>query len=425
MIKPTIVQWLQTNSDAKGIPNIAHQHWLDFIKQYDKQDIKDSLAEYIVSNKISFPLSDITTEEFEELFIKFTKTSMLGEFKDVDTVLEKHDYAYKYADNPLGVIDKSHAYNSVSNYFQQRNRMQCGSVLVKSPWAYWHDQTLLAKMNWHFWRIGALVGRDINSAMFREAFRIGTYTATQFRPSVAKAVYERHRAEHILDTSCGWGDRLAGFYATPNTKSYTGCDPNPEVYAVYKQQCLEYERLLGHRANIIEHSDHFVCEGSKRVEIWNLPSEDVDWERYSETFDCYFTSPPYYATEKYAETTDRANEQSWARYPSFDEWKWKFFFPVNRKIWNTLKLNAWMMINIVEPLNGKFKLCDGMVNDILTYPMANYVGKIGMRLQARPHSIVNADKNAVFVEPIWVFRKGTVKYDVAESSTFNQLFIFE
>lgn len=425
MINPTIVNWFQAHSNAKGVPSIPHDVWLEFIKQYDKQDIKDSLAEYIVSNKIAFPLSDITTEEFEELFMKFTKTSMLGEFKDVDTVLEKHDYRYRYADSPLGVIDKSHAYNSVSNYFQQRNRMQCGSVLVASPWAYWHDRTLLAKMNWHFWRIGALVGRDINAGMFREAFRIGTYTATQFRPSVAKAIYERHSAEHVLDTSCGWGDRLAGFYATPCTKTYTGCDPNPDVYAKYKEQCLAYERTLGHTATLIDLGDHFVCEGHKRVEIWNKPSEDVDWTQYAERFDCYFTSPPYYATEKYAETTDRASEQSWARYPSFDEWKSKFFFPINRRIWDTLKPNAYMMINIVEPVNGKYKLCDDMVEDILTYPQANYIGKIGMRLQARPHSIVQADKNAVFVEPIWVFRKGTDKYDIVEASTFNSLFEFE
>lgn len=424
MINQTIVQWFQTHSDAKGVPNIPHAVWLDFIKQYDKQDIRDSLAEYIVSNNIAFPLSHITTEEFEELFTKFAKTSMLGEYKDVSPVLEKHPYKYKYSDKSLGVIDKSHAYNSVSNYFQQANRMRCGSVLVASPWAYWHDKELLAKMNWHFWRVGSLVGRDINAGMFREAFRIGTYTATQFRPSVAKALYEKHRAEHVLDTSCGWGDRLAGFYATPCTKTYVGCDPNPEVYAAYMKQCLAYERTLGHRVILLDKKDHFVCEGSKRVEIWNRPSEDVDWSKYQNQFDFYFTSPPYFATEKYAETTDQKDKQSWARYPSFDEWKHKFFFPTNRRIWDTLKSNAYFMINIVEPVNGKYKLCDDMVDDILTYPEANYLGKIGMRLQARPHSIVQADKNSVFVEPIWVFRKGTDKYHVIESNTFNQLFEF-
>jgi hypothetical protein len=51
-----------------------------------------------------------------------------------------------------------------------------------------------------------------------------------------------------------------------------------------------------------------------------------------------------------------------------------------------------------------------MVDDILTYPNAHYLGKIGMRMQARPHAIVNASKNSIFVEPIWVFRKNTDQY---------------
>lgn len=419
-----IIKFFKNNSDARGIPNIPHATWLEFINNTDKDTVRHALADYVIDNGISFPLSEITTEEFEELFIKFAKTSMLAEFKEVTPVLEKHPYKYAYADQPLGVIDKSHAYNSVSNYFQQQNRMQCASVLVPSPWAYWHNRELLAKMNWHFWRVGALVGRDINAGMFREAFRIGTYTATQFRPSVAKAIYERHAAKHVLDTSCGWGDRLAGFYATPCTKTYVGCDPNPEVYAKYKEQCLAYERIQGHTAQLTEYDNYFVSEGSKTVTIYNLPSEDVDWHQYADTFDCYFTSPPYYATEKYAETTDRSDQQSWARYPTFEEWKHRFFFPVNRSIWATLKSGAYFMLNIVEPVNGKYKLCDDMVDDILTYPVANYLGKIGMRLQARPHSIVQADKNAVFVEPIWVFRKGLNKYDIVEATTFNQLFEF-
>lgn len=412
MIIPKLVLWFKNHSDARGIPNIPNAVWKDFISQHDKQDIKDSLAEYITTSGVPFPLTEITEEEVVGLFTRFAHTSMLSEYKLFDQILEKHPYRYTYADRPLGVIDKSHVYNPVSNYFQQANRMRCGSNQTASPWHYWHDPAMLASMNWHFWRSGALGSSDVCAATFRSAFRIGTYTATQFRPSVAKAIYERHGAEHVLDTSCGWGDRLAGFYATACTKTYTGCDPNPEVYVTYKQQCLAYERMLGHSARLQEFDDHFVCEGSKHVEIWNLPSEDVDWHRYTEKFDCYFTSPPYFSTEKYAESTDKSEDQSWSRYPTFEQWKQNFFFPTNRRIWDTLKPQAYMMINIVEPVNGKYKLCDDMVDDILTYPQSNYIGKIGMRLQARPHSIVNADKNAVFVEPIWVFRKDSDKYDV-------------
>jgi len=34
-----------------------------------------------------------------------------------------------------------------------------------------------------------------------------------------------------------------------------------------------------------------------------------------------------------------------------------------------------------------------------------------MRMQARPHAIVEADKNSIFVEPIWVFRKNNSHHE--------------
>ena len=37
-------------------------------------------------------------------------------------------------------------------------------------------------------------------------------------------------AKTVLDTSCGWGDRLAGFFAS-DAEEYYGCDPNPNTYA--------------------------------------------------------------------------------------------------------------------------------------------------------------------------------------------------
>jgi hypothetical protein len=66
---------------------------------------------------------------------------------------------------------------------------------------------------------------------------------------------------------------------------YVGCDPNPDVYAVYKTQCVEYETILGNTPTLVDNGDHFVCTGSKTVKIYNLPSEDVDWKQFQNTFD--------------------------------------------------------------------------------------------------------------------------------------------
>lgn len=426
MPNQNLVNYFTTHSDSRGIPFIKNQVWLQFITQHPANEIKEALAEYITANNIPFPLKEITQDEFEENFLKFCRTSMMNMYKDFDNVIEKHKYKYKYDDNPLGVLDKSHAYNISSNYFQQANRMKCGSNQVDSPWEIWHTKHKLYRMNWHFWRAGTLGKSDVSDSTFRSAFRIGTYTATQFKPNVAKALYEKHNAVNVLDTSVGWGDRLAGFYATPNTKLYVGCDPNPETFEVYKKQCLEYERLLGSKPVITESVNYFSCKGVKHVEIYKMPSEDVNWSMYKNVFDFYFTSPPYFETEKYAASTSDSDKQSWSRYPTYKEWRDDFLFKVNRMVWDTLTDNAYMMINIIPPgrehtsWKEGVNLCDMMVDDIKTYPNAHYLGKIGMRLQARPHTIRKAEKGSVHVEPIWVFRKGTNEYP--KTSTFDQFF---
>ena len=50
-------------------------------------------------------------------------------------------------------------------------------------------------------------------------------------------------AKTVLDTSCGWGDRLAGFFAS-DAEEYIGCDPNPNTYKQYMKQIELYNSFL-------------------------------------------------------------------------------------------------------------------------------------------------------------------------------------
>ncbi len=222
MINEEIINYFSVNCDSRGIPNVKSKDWQSLITTFDKDEIRQSLAEYIHRNKIPFPTNDCELYEVNSRFTDFYFRSHLDQYKDFDVVEEIYEYKYKYADMPLGVIDKSNHYNVISDYFQQMNRMKCGSNSSSAPLEIWNDKDKLSRMNWTFWREGIMADGDLNEATFRTAFRLGTYTATQFRPSVAKALYEKHKAENVLDTSCGWGDRLAGFYGTPCTKMYVG-----------------------------------------------------------------------------------------------------------------------------------------------------------------------------------------------------------
>lgn len=423
MIKDEIIMYFSEHCDHRKIPNLTKKEWGDFILKYDKDDIRESLARYIHVNQVSFPIKDISFTRLTNLFYKFVRTDMLKEYKFFDDVKERYDYRYKYSDKPLGVIDKSHAFNDISDYFQQENRMKCGSNSSDAPWNIWHDEQKLARMNWVFWRNGVMQDSDINDKTFRTSFRLGTYTATQFKPNVAKALYQKHNAVNVLDTSCGWGDRLAGFYGTSSTKLYVGCDPNPEVFEVYKKQCIFYESVLGSKPVLNEAEDYFECIGTKTVKIWRKPSEDVNWNLYKNTFDFYFTSPPYFETEKYASDSEKVDEQSWNRYNSFDRWKYDFFFKVTELVWKTLKTDAFMMINIIEPRtkgSKRLNLCDDMVDHFSSFDGSNYIGKIGMRMMARPASDEIAD---VFIEPIWVFRKNNDEYLNEQKNTIDSFFV--
>ena len=423
MIVDSIIKIFENNCDERGIPLISNAHWNKIKSFYDKDDIRESLANYIVKNKIPFPLKLISEEKMQKLFYNFCNKSMINLYSDSEHVDEKFDYKHKYYDHPLGVIGGTHAFNNVADFFQQENRMKCGSINVDSPYYIWNNEDLLRKMNWHFWREGVLENDDINDKTFRSSFRLGTYTATQFKPTVAKALYEKHNAVNILDTSCGWGDRLAGFYGTSCSKLYVGCDPNPDVFEIYKEQCLFYEKVLwtmglaSGKTKIDVTDNYFKCTGSKVVEIWNLPAEDVDWNQYNNKFDFYFTSPPYFETEKYALDTKKSENQSWSRYNSFEKWRDEFFFHVTKLVWSTLKDNAYMMINIIEP-NSKGKrhnLCDSMVDEFINLDNCFYIGKIGMRMATRPHMLAKG-KNHIYIEPIWSFKKGNGEYNKKISS---------
>ena len=69
------------------------------------------------------------------------------------------------------------------------------------------------------WR-GINSERHLREGTYMSAFRLGTYIATQFKPVVAKTIYDMTKANTVLDPSCGWGDRLAGFFASNATEYY-------------------------------------------------------------------------------------------------------------------------------------------------------------------------------------------------------------
>jgi hypothetical protein len=435
-----VINFLKKFAGADGIPVIGGDNWNEMNKQFTKNEIKQGFAEYVSRESVLFPFRDVKKHEVEKKFRELRCTPY-SEFimPDSGEVVEKYkDYKYPYSKHGNFVIAYGHYFNDISNYFQQRNRYDCGSHGFVSPNEYWYSSDLLERMNWTFWR---MENRGINHDKIRGSFRLGAYVATQFKPQVAKTIYDfsfakiNSTTKTVLDFSMGWGDRLAGFYAS-SALSYMGIDPNANVFRVYKEQCIAYEMLISGEKPLIKEFqikvnnvifDAFRCTGAsgKEVVAYNAPAEDILHIIKQNRYDCIFTSPPYFATELYDEGGDDW-KQSWFRYSQYDKWWDKFYKPVISACYESLSDNGVMMINIMDPFvhNKRYKTCDQMVEHIKSLG-GSFDGQIGMRIKQRPKNINSADLKkylvTTFIENIWCFSKNGFDFTY-KPATLESLF---
>ena len=400
---------------------------------YGRDTFRDTLSEYIANERPVFPLKEITKDDMRNCFYELQKfdTSKICIPKDQveKEVFEKYDdYKYPYSNYGLGLINAPSTHNDVSNYFMQDLRLECSSYGFRAPKEVWENGT--AKDIWKclgpIWRgingvkkqttravVGGsetekLVGGELSEKSYISAFRLGTYIATQFKPVVAKAIYDITNAKTVLDTSCGWGDRLAGFFAS-DAEEYYGCDPNPNTYQRYQEQISSYNKLLSK---------------PKKVQIWRCGAEDLPYHKLP-NIDCAFTSPPYFSTEQYNKGGEHEEDQSWSKFNEYDKWRDDFYLPVAEK---TMKVSKFMFVNIMDPkINGKrYRSGDELVDKFAK----NFMGQIGMRIMQRPKSDTlfkdeqeKADfMNKMFIENVWCFGPKTDLFKNSRKATLDEFF---
>jgi len=415
-----------TNKD--GLPTMNTKQFDEVTEKLGKEQFRLDLAEYIATHRPPFPFKKRTKEDMIENFLKlksFDTSKIYNPIDNIDKdVFEKYDdYKHNFKEYGLGIVDASSVYNLCSDYFHQELRLNCGSYGFKAPVDVWQNGN--AKDIWRcfgpIWR-GINSGRELNEVVYMSAFRLGTYIATQFKPLVAKAIYDMTDAKRVLDTSCGWCDRLAGFY-TSNAKEYIGCDPNPNTFARYLNQVYEYEKILGNNNPIIkEERDMFTINASKKVTIYRCGAEDLPWDEI-DNIDCSFTSPPYFSTEEYNKGGEHEEDQSWHKFNEYNSWQDNFFVPVSLKC---IEKSKHTLINIMDPkVKGvRYYTSDNLINRI----PEKFRGQIGMRIMQRPKS----DKlfkdeeekkkfmNDIFIENVWYFSEDK-EFDLFRHSRRNTL----
>jgi len=366
------------NSDHTEIV-IPEQQWITMKEQYSRDEIKDVISSAIDEFEIPMPLRKITKQDAINSFNDLRTYDITQTIKTGDT-FSRYNYDHDMGEDYLS---QCRVGNEASDYFHQYNRFLCDSINAPSPYRSW---TIPKFRNGVLNALFTMKFKEVDMTKLRSAIALRKYIASQYKPVIAKAVYEIFDAKDILDFSSGWGDRLAGFYAAKGVNSYTGIDPNGNLQDGYSKQMELYSSLIPE---------------TKTAEIIEACAEDA-LPLMNKQFDTIFTSPPYFNIEKYTQD----DNQSYKRYRKFNSWMDDFLLPVLEMSWDKLKPNGVMIINIADVYSGHTvnKICDPMIDYVQSLPKCTFKGSLSMQMAKRPNS--NAKRqDGVFVEPMWIFAK--------------------
>ena len=388
---------------------INDKEW-EYIKEtFDKEDVKESLAKVAMTYPLPYP--NLTKKSAYKDFMKLKGMKWNEIMVEGDWYAREgtqYTYDLKYDGKPL-YFRRLNAGNTASNYFQIRNRWSVDGSVSPGPKRTWENEKFMTTLMGSAY---SLKMPKITKNILRTMIGLRKYICSQFKPNVAKIIYDMFEAETILDFSMGWGDRLAGFYASEHGKHYVGLDPRKENHPIYKEQSEFYRKHLG------------FFEHDRKCDFHCSPAEDFDFAPYKEHFDMVFTSPPYFSVERYSYD----DTQSWVRYKDIDDWNKDFLHSTLGKLWNSVKKGGYVLINISDVYSnakwstdrGWLEICNPM-NDYLS-KLGTYQGCIGMEMAKRPNSggagtaksyegsvwtekSLENKEDKKFGEPIWVWKK--------------------
>jgi hypothetical protein len=275
--------------------------------------------------------------------------------------------------------------NAASNQLFYVQRWATPRAEAPSVERRWHDPELRRKVYRRFLKLSGV--HEVSPATMRQALCVTGGTPSQFKPGVARALYELTGAQDVLDFSAGWGDRLVGFCAAPGTRRYVGIDPNRALHPLYQEVAARYARGK---------STEFICGPAEEA---LLPAA---------SFDLAMTSPPYFGVERYAAGAEWARDQSWARYATAEAWRAGFLAQAIRRVWAALRPGGVLAVNLadVKVRGEQIPLCAWLRQEVTACESSVPLPVIGLRLQAGNYSTI--DRTRLSGEPVWMWSKGAL-----------------
>ena len=389
--------------DMEPYLKIGKKEWAYIKETFDRPDIQETLVEILKDYEL--PTQELTKKDAYKDFMKLKGIQWPDYLKET-AWYARSEYKWPLSDKIIRRINRG---NDASNYFQQYNRWSVDGTISPGPVRTWGNPKFMYTLLGSLFTLNV---EKVDRGTLRSCIGLRKYICSQFKPNVAKSIYDMFKAKTILDFSAGWGDRLAGFYASEYGKHYVGLDPRKENHSLYEKQAKFYEKHLG------------FFEHERKSEFHCSPAEDFDFTQYDDYFDLVFTSPPYFSVERYSYD----DTQSWVRYKDINDWNKDFLQTTLGNLWGSIKSGGYLLVNISDVYTnskwstdrGWLEICNPM-NDYLS-KLGEYQGCIGMEMAKRPNSggagtaktyegsvwteksLENKDDKK-FGEPIWIWKR--------------------
>ena len=319
-------------SQTRGF-RVSHEHLQELLSKYGQQATTDVLNSMVTDQRVPLPVPNLKLHNARVAMQNLARCVLTGDIV------------------PSSALD-----NPASAFFHDHDRWTTGSCNEHSPDQLWANPRLRRRI---FRTLIAMKMGEVSPATCRNAIALSGRVVSQFRPAAAKWLIDRYQAKSVLDPSAGWGDRLAGFWAS-SADHYTGIDPSTRRHPCYQQQVSLYSTL--HKKD-----SRLIC----------MPFEDWVPDR---EFDLGFTSPPYFNVETYsAEPT-----QSFLRYPTYQLWLEGFLRPFIKIQKSCCKRLAVNVAEQIKSSYGVFPLSEDLLRiaaeenltleETLKYPIGNVNG---------------------------------------------------
>lgn len=174
------------------------------------------------------------------------------------------------------------------------------------------DDGLLESMIWQ------CQNRPAFDKMFGSLGIHGHRAPADFPATLAQALIDEfmpRKGGAVLDPCHGWGGRAIGFLLSKKASRYQGYDVDSITQDGVRRMANDLAQF---------------CTDTKIVDLALCPFEDA--KITPKSFDFALTSPPYFDVEKY-----NGDDQSWKRYPTFEEWVAGFYAPMIENVADAIK----------------------------------------------------------------------------------------